>query len=370
MIAESSGVRPHDVEFWCERAKYAHYSAFFKMNQMTEFSDSPATIAIVGAGIAGLACARVLAEAGHRVTVFEKSRGVGGRTSTRRADGWQADHGAQYFTAQHPAFAAEVARWVASGAAAPWAARVASIGSLGPRELLAPAQRYVGVPGMTAPARHLSAGIETVLKTTITELMRDEQGWRLISAEQGALAVHYDVVIVAVPAPQAVPLLRRAEPGLAVIAQRTEMRPAWAVMAQCGHLPDPGFDAAFVNFGPLGWIAHDTSKPGRTGVSTWVLHATPEWSQAHLEASPERITRTLLDAFRDIVGATADTATAHRWRYAELAPSSVAAPGRFAWRAGPRIGLCGDWLGGGKIEGAWLSGTGLGSAVADTLITR
>lgn len=363
-------MRSHDVEFWCERAKYAHYSAFFKMNQTTAFSDSPATIAIVGAGIAGLACARVLAEAGHRVTVFEKSRGVGGRTSTRRADGWQADHGAQYFTAQHPAFAAEVARWVASGAAAPWAARVASIGSLGPRELLAPAQRYVGVPGMTAPARHLSAGIETVLKTTITELMHDEQGWRLISAEQGALAVHYDVVIVAVPAPQAVPLLRRAEPGLAVIAQRTEMRPAWAVMAQCGHLPDPGFDAAFVNFGPLGWIAHDTSKPGRTGVSTWVLHATPEWSQAHLEASPERITRTLLDAFRDIVGATADTATAHRWRYAELAPSSVAAPGRFAWRAGPRIGLCGDWLGGGKIEGAWLSGTGLGSAVADTLITR
>ncbi len=87
-------------------------------------------------------------------------------------------------------------------------------------------------------------------------------------------------------------------------------------------------------------------------------------------APPEQITRTLLDAFRDIVGATADTATAHRWRYAEPAPSSVAAPGRFAWRAGPRIGLCGDWLGGGKIEGAWLSGTGLGGAVADTLITH
>ncbi|RBL65373.1 NAD/FAD-dependent oxidoreductase, partial [Pseudomonas sp. MWU13-2625] len=118
------------------------------------------------------------------------------------------------------------------------------------------------------------------------------------------------------------------------------------------------------------WIAHDTSKPGRTGASTWVLHATPDWSQAHLEAPPEQITRTLLDAFRDIVGVTADTVTAHRWRYAELAPSSVAAPGRFAWRAGPRIGLCGDWLGGGKIEGAWLSGTGLGGAVADTLITH
>lgn len=337
---------------------------------MTSLSDSPANIAIVGAGIAGLACARVLTDAGHRVTVYEKSRGVGGRMSTRRTDGWQADHGAQYFTAQHPAFVAEISRWVASGAAAPWAARVASIGSLWPRALLAPAQRYVGVPGMTAPARHLSAGIETVRETTITGLMRDVHGWRLISAEHRALDARHDVVIVAVPAPQAVRLLQRAEPGLAVIAQRTEMRPAWAVMAQCGHLPDPGFDAAFVNSGPLGWIAHDTSKPGRTGASTWVLHATPDWSQAHLEAPPEQITRTLLDAFRDIVGATADTATAHRWRYAEPAPSSVATPGRFAWRAGPRIGLCGDWLGGGKIEGAWLSGTGLGGAVADTLITH
>lgn len=342
----------------------------FMMKQMNSFSDSSANIAVIGAGIAGLACARVLADAGYRVTVYEKSRGVGGRTSTRRADGWQADHGAQYFTARHPAFVAEVARWVAGGAAAPWAARVASIGSLGPRELLAPAQRYVGVPGMTAPARYLSAGIETMLETTIIELRRDEQRWRLISAEHGALRMHHDAVIVAVPAPQAVALLRRAEPGLAVIAQRTEMRPAWAVMAQYGRLPDPGFDAAFVNVGPLGWIAHDTSKPGRTGLSTWVLHATPEWSQAHLEAPPEQITRTLLDAFRDIVGATANSATAHRWRYAELAPTSMAAPGRFAWRADPRIGLCGDWLGGGKIEGAWLSGAGLGRAAADTLITH
>ncbi|MCW3692427.1 NAD(P)/FAD-dependent oxidoreductase [Burkholderia cenocepacia] len=141
-------------------------------------------------------------------------------------------------------------------------------------------------------------------------------------------------------------------------------------MAQYGRSPDPGFDAAFVNVGPLGWIAHDTSKPGRTGLSTWVLHATPEWSQAHLEAPPEQITRTLLDAFRDIVGATANSATAHRWRYAELAPTSMAAPSRFAWREGPRIGLCGDWLGGGKMEGAWLSGVGLGRTVADTLITR
>ena len=70
---------------------------------------SPAArdIAIVGAGIAGLAAGRVLHDAGHRVQVFDKSRSTGGRLCTRRGEGWQADHGAQYFTARHPDFDAE-----------------------------------------------------------------------------------------------------------------------------------------------------------------------------------------------------------------------------------------------------------------------
>ncbi len=56
-------------------------------------------IAVIGAGLSGLACATALQEAGHRVAIFEKSVGVGGRMSTRRVDtvlgGTTFDHGAQ-----------------------------------------------------------------------------------------------------------------------------------------------------------------------------------------------------------------------------------------------------------------------------------
>jgi predicted NAD/FAD-dependent oxidoreductase len=45
----------------------------------------PKNIAIVGAGLAAISCARTLVQAGHRVTLFEKSKGVGGRMSTRRS---------------------------------------------------------------------------------------------------------------------------------------------------------------------------------------------------------------------------------------------------------------------------------------------
>jgi predicted NAD/FAD-dependent oxidoreductase len=86
-------------------------------------------IAVIGAGIAGTACASALQRAGYQVSLFDKSRGPGGRMSTRRGEDWQCDHGAQYFTARAPAFRAEVARWEAAGVAAQWHAQVSSFGT-------------------------------------------------------------------------------------------------------------------------------------------------------------------------------------------------------------------------------------------------
>ena len=87
-------------------------------------NDSSLRVAVVGAGLAGLSCAQALQAGGVAVALFDKSRGVSGRMSTRRGEGWQADHGAQYFTAREPAFVEEVRRWVAAGVAADWSPRL------------------------------------------------------------------------------------------------------------------------------------------------------------------------------------------------------------------------------------------------------
>ena len=328
---------------------------------MHESSD-PATrrIALIGAGIAGLSCATQLQAAGLVPHLFDKSRGLGGRLSTRRGDSWQCDHGAQYFTARHPAFQAEVAHWLAAGVAALWQPRIEVLGDRSNHRLDASLQRYVGTPRMTAPAHHLSQGLTLSTQSTINALRRTAQGWQLQTAETGWLDDTFDTVLLALPAPQAQTLLATHSPALCALAGRVRMRACWAVMLRFDqplHLP---YDAAFVNGGPLRWIARDSSKPARSGAETWLLHATTDWSDAHVEADPDAVTAALERAFGLLGGTPATARAAHRWRYAEADPALDIGQ---AWEPATQLGVCGDWLQGGKIEGAWLSGWRLAQAI-------
>jgi predicted NAD/FAD-dependent oxidoreductase len=131
------------------------------------------------------------------------------------------------------------------------------------------------------------------------------------------------------------------------------MRGCWALMLRYPAPAGLPFDAAFVNEGALRWVARDSSKPGRPGTETWLLHASAEWSEAHLEDSPECVAAELLPAFSEFGGAAPQAWTAHRWRYADMA---APLDHGCVWDRDRKLGLCGDWLNGGKVEGAWRSG--------------
>lgn len=283
--------------------------------------------------------------------------------STRRGDGWQCDHGAQYFTARDPGFRAEVARWQAAGVAGVWPMRLAVFNEVGGQRSETRLERFVGVPRMTAPARLLADTLPLTAQTTITRLERMPAGWQMTSAEHGQLPGHFDAVLLAVPAPQAVPLLDAVAPDLAAIAAGAVMRGSWALMLRYDAPVALSFDAAFVNSGPLRWVARDNSKPGRGTQETWLLHASAEWSEAHIEETPETVAAALLQAFGRLGGPAPQAWSAHRWRYAD---TDSALDAGCAWDAGLRIGLCGDWLNGGKVEGAWLSGQALARQVAQS----
>jgi predicted NAD/FAD-dependent oxidoreductase len=323
-------------------------------------------IAVVGAGIAGLSCATALQSAGHRVQVFDKSGGTSGRVSTRRGDGWQCDHGAQYFAAEHPEFVAEIARWQQAGVVAPWKPRLRIEGGA-QRRARGNGTWHVGVPRMTAPARWLAGACALSTKTTINRVSQVGQRWQLQSAEHGVMAQMFDTVVLAIPAPQAVPLLRGAASELSRLADGVAMQGCWALMARFAAPLALDFDAAVCANGPLAWVARDNSKPGRNGTETWLMHAGTEWSETHIEADADFVGAALIEAFRVLGGETPQAWTAHRWRYAS---GAVQLPEGCAWRAESGIGLCGDWLNGGDVEGAWLSGRALAAQILQSTQTQ
>jgi predicted NAD/FAD-dependent oxidoreductase len=300
-------------------------------------------IVIVGAGIAGLACADALVAASHTVTLFDKGRAPGGRMATRRmttpAGEVAFDHGAQYFTVRDPDFRRQALQWQAAGLAAPWPAA-------GP-------DAWVGTPSMAAPVRAMARPHDVRFPVQIDVVGRDGDEWLVDGAP-------FDTLAIALPAEQAATVLRPIQPAFADLAAQTPAAPCWTVMA--------AFPAALAGpdtlreDGPIGWAARNSAKPGRTGPDAWVIQAGPDWSRANLERQPADIVPLLLDALASRLGQPLPTplnATAHRWRYARSgAQGSIS-----LWDSAARLGLCGDWLLGPRVEAAWLSGRHLAAAI-------
>lgn len=308
-------------------------------------------IAIAGAGMAGLTAARRLQCAGVDCTVIEKSRGLGGRMATRRVDGLQFDHGAQYFTARGPRFRSRVADWQARGAVAGWRPGW-----------------WVGTPGMTAPARSLARGLRVLNGTRLTGLEGEPGHWRPISDPPSGRLVEgdsFDAVILAIPAPQVIPLSESAGVRFPEL-ERVRYAPCLTLMLAFEAVTGIREHALTLGEGPVAWIARDGTKPGRTGSrETLVAHASPEWSRQHIDTDPERVTAALLGALRPHIGAARPVfQSLHRWRYARV-EQTAGAP--FLWDPVRRLGACGDWAGGPRVEAAFDSGEALATAVLEAL---
>lgn len=327
--------------------------------------------AIVGAGISGLRAAEVLQASGSwSVHVFDKARGVGGRTSLRRNDPHAFDHGAQYFTARDEGFRAQVEQWIADGIAARFDGPLAAIPTPGQVEFRESnsTERFVGVPGMNAMAKSMAKGLQLTTRARVASIepaSNDEKGRWELRFMDGHVESGFDAVLVTAPAPQAAPLVAASE-KLREAADAVSMTPCWAVMAAFSERYDVPFDGAFIDSGPLSWACRNSAKVGRPDGEAWVLHGTPEWTAAHLEAEPEDVARQLVSALAEAAGratpATVHTG-AHRWMY-----SGAESPRMDGALYDPALGLglAGDWLNGSKVQGAWLSGQALADEILAT----
>jgi renalase len=324
-------------------------------------------IAVVGAGVAGLCCARELRARGVAVTVFERESSVGGRLSCTMGDAGTWDGGAQFLTVQDETFAQEVRRWAAGNILRGWEGRFAQLDRGGASVLPNGTPRIVGTPSMHTIAEFLARDLDIVLRAPIGRISRLADALCLFDEHGRQLGITgFDGVVLAVPSVHAVPLLGDLVPFTARLASVT-WDACWAAFLALTRPSGIEFDAAYIHDDPiLAWVARDSGKPlrqlGEGVVERWVLQARSSWSNSFVQMDAEDAARWMQRAF------AARMSLPIAQKACTAVCISVAIPVKpvdepFFWDPRQAIGVCGDWCGGARVEAAFLSGVRLAQAI-------
>lgn len=314
-------------------------------------------VIVVGAGIAGISCARVLAKAGVEVQVLDRGRRIGGRMAVKTLDGRAVDTGASYFTVSDPSFEAVVDDWSERGLVHPWTDTFDVFEDGVRAEPKQGSLRWGAPAGLRGLVEDLAEGL-AVERHTVDAVTR-ERGSLLVD-DRPARAV-----VLAMPDPQARRLL---SPDLAGQIQGLDdpFEPVLALSAGwSSRLWDPDFHGAFVNGDDrLAWIADDGRRRG-DDAPVLVAHSTPALAAAHLK-SPDAAAQPMLETLMALMGIPEQPAwtDVHRWSFAR--PTGSRETDHSLDDSG--IGFCGDaWSGRPRVEAAYLSGSALGSALIERL---
>jgi renalase len=291
-------------------------------------------VVVVGAGIAGLACARELAAGGVRAQVHERGRVVGGRLASKRFDGRYADIGAAYFVADDPGFATLAGQWRARGLARPWTDTLAVY----PGEPTTGPMRWAAPGGLRSLATDLADGLDVRLGSELSAIPEDA-----------------DAVVLAMPGPQA---LRLDPPAAVADAARAQVwEPVLAAVCTYPKRVWPQMHGAFVNDHPvLATIFDDGDRRG-DDAPVLVAHSTAGFARTRL-ADPAAAAGGQGAAVNEVLGVGEQPEVrVHRWTYAQPTPGTP------SYATDGRVWLAGDAFGKPRVQTAWLSGRAVARAI-------
>jgi predicted NAD/FAD-dependent oxidoreductase len=344
-------------------------------------------LAIIGAGISGLAAAWKLREAAIDVTVFDKSRGVSGRAASRTRHGARFDFGANYFKLENP----ELKQLVLNDLPTTDLGRIErevwtfdAEGRMQPGDPIQNRQsRWTYSSGISTLGKLLAeaAGVDVGLGMRITGLQQLRGSW-VLQAEDKAITVDtgYDAVLLTPPAPQTHDILaasalgdvdgEKLEAALASARYHQQLVFALGFNPPLDKRPDC---FALINSDrahDIAWLSFENDKPGRDlgGSTVMMVQMSPDWSRCHFDEPAGKLVHEVAAIalkLLDVTHRPVDWFDSQRWRFAHPYQPAAAS----ALEQGEEAGLffAGDALvGKGRVEEAMATGL----RAADRIVKR
>ena len=312
-------------------------------------------IAIIGAGLSGLTIASKLKNFAD-ITIFDKSRGAGGRICTRYAEPYVFDHGAQFFIARSNKFKNFIEPMIEAGVIQSWNAKFVEIKKdkiISKRQWNNNNPHYVGSPTMSSIGKYLSQDLNIQLNSEVS-INRSKDQWQIVDKEGNDQGV-FDWVISTAPVSQSAILLPVDFKFHETLLSR-KMMGCFSLMIGFDDSIDLAWEAALVAGVDISWISVNSSKPGRNGNFTLLVHSTNLWAEENINEEKDAVIEHLMNETSKIIGKKvydANHIDLHRWKYANIKKQDVGPP--FIDKKN-KIAACGDWCIKGRIESAFLSG--------------
>ena len=324
-------------------------------------------IAIIGSGISALTAARKLNNAAD-VTIFDKSKGIGGRIATRRADPFIFDHGAQYFLIKNNEFESFVSPFIEKGIIKRWDAYFKEFEGgkvISERQWNENFAHYVGAPNMNAFCKSLAVDLNIIKNTKIHQVVKSDIGLRLIDDKEVELGI-FDWVISTVPSKQAVEILPKNINFFDEISS-IKMSPCFTLMLGFEKDLDLGFEAAMIHNELISWLSVNSSKPDRPKDLSIVIQSTNRWADKNLKLDKDFVVKKMISEASGIINRDLNEAVhkdVHGWHFANAPKRALGVFVDYEMN----LAACGDWCMHGRVEAAYLSGNETATKILEVLV--
>ena len=320
-------------------------------------------IAIIGAGISGVSLSLLLSKK-FKIKIFEKSRGVGGRMSSRKIDPYLFDHGAQYFKIKNLEFKKFLSPLFKKKIIRPWLCRFINVNEHNKikKELWDfKKNHFVGVPYMDSIVKYLAKDCNINLNIKIDKIKKIKNKWNLFD-DNNSIHKQFDWVILTLPAEQTCSLISK---NISFYHQINliKMMGCYSLMLGMEQPLKLDYDAALIENQDIRWVAINNSKPERKNGYSILINSSFDYAQKNISTPKEKVIKHLLNLTQDLIKkdlTNAKLKQLHQWRYVQ----NIQYPEEdFFIDKTQKIAVCGDWFVNNRVEGAFESAKRLSNMI-------